>query len=152
MPKASQTTSSECARLSTTPRTRVFSLQFIGVALVLVVAAAIYMSRVPNEFSFDSEHKIQIQRIANELCAAASEKSCELTWAGKSKWFGTLEPSTGGTGKVGLEHIRKALPTPTWQESAESNGVVFKNENYEVFYSSSSGAVSITSAPQSERR
>ncbi len=105
----------------------------------------------PIKVNFDAEHKMEIQRIANELCAAASEKSCELSWGGKSKWFGTLQPSAAGLGKVGLDHIRKALPTPSWQESPESNGVVFRSEKYEVFYSSQSGAVAITSTSERSR-
>jgi hypothetical protein len=125
-------------------------LRVAGAGLLFVFVAALFFFGKAPKSNFDAEHKAQIQNIANDICAAASEKSCELTWGGKSKWFGTLQPSAAGLGRVGLEHIRKALPRPSWQENAEPNGVIFKNEKYEVFCSSQSGAVAITSTSPAE--
>ncbi len=124
----------------------------VGVVLVFGIWALILIFGKPRTLNFSSEDKVRIQSIANELCAAASEKSCELSWSGKSKWFGTLEPSSTGLGRVGLDHIRKALPSPPWQENVESNGVAFRTYEYEVFYSSISGAVSITSTTKADAR
>ena len=135
---------------TTTPKR--LSRTVVGAVLVFAFAALLFIFGRPQTQNFNSEDKTQIQRIANELCAAASERSCELSWGGKSKWFGTLEPSSAGVGKVGLDHIRKALPAPPWQESTDSNGVVFRTTKYEVFYSPGSGAVSITSAAAEDTR
>jgi glutamate 5-kinase len=122
----------------------------VGIGLLVVLATALFLFGKAPKPNFDAEHKAQIQRIANEICAAASEKSCELSWGGKSKWFGTLQPVAASQGKVGLDHIRKALPKSSWQESSEPNGIIFKSEKYEVFYSSQSGAVAITSTSSAE--
>jgi hypothetical protein len=132
--------------LSKTSTPRRLSRWVVGVVLALALLALLFIFGKPRTQNFSSEDKTQIQRIANELCAAASERSCEVSWGGKSKWFGTLEPSSAGAGKVGLDHIRKALPAPSWQENSDSNGVVFRTKDYEVFYSPRSGAVSITRA------
>jgi hypothetical protein len=124
----------------------------VGSGLLLVFITALVVFSAPRRTNFDAEHKAQIQSLANRLCAAASERSCELSWGGKSKWFGTLQPSASGLGKVGLDHIRDALPASSWQETAEPTGVTFKNEKYEVFYSSQSGAVTIaTNSPTAPR-
>ena len=138
--------------LSKTPKPRKLSREVVGTVLVFAFVASLFIFGKPRTQNFSSEDKTHIQRIANELCAAAAEISCELSWGGKNKWFGTLEPSAVGLGKVGLDHIRKALPAPPWQESSESNGVVFRTKEYEVFYSSRSGAVSITSAAGADTR
>ena len=138
--------------LSNTQTPKKLSRPVVGSVLVFAFAALLFIFGRPQTQTFSSEDKSQIQRIANELCAAASERSCELSWGGKSRWFGTLEPSGVGVGKVGLDHIRTALPAPPWQESSESNGVVFKTKEYEVFYSSRSGAVSITRAAAADAR
>ena len=138
--------------LSKTKIPRKVSRPVVGAVLVFAFVALLFIFGRPQTQNFSSEDKTRIQRIANELCAAASEKSCELSWGGKSKWFGTLEPSSAGVRKVGLDHIRKALSAPQWQESSESNGVVFRTKKYEVFYSSTSGAVSITSAAAADTR
>jgi hypothetical protein len=138
--------------LSKTPTPRRLIRPVVGAVLVIAFVALLFIFGKPQTQNFSSETKTQIQRIANELCAAASERSCELSWGGKSKWFGTLEPSAAGVGKVGIDHIRKALPAPAWQESSDSNGVLFRTKEHEVFYSSRSGAVSITSAAAADTR
>ena len=132
--------------LSNTSKLRNLRWSVFGVLLIGSFAAWLIVFRPPPSQNFSAAHKAEIQRIANTVCAAASEKPCELAWGGKSKWFGTLYPPAAGRAKVGLDHIRVALPSPSWQESPETNGVVFKSKEYEVFYSSASGAVSITAA------
>jgi hypothetical protein len=131
--------------VSKDPGNLTFQLRVVGAGLLFVYAVGIFVFGREPKSTFAEDHKTHIQGIANALCAAASEKSCEVTWGGKSKFFGTIQPSSNGTGKVGLDHIRKALPEPSWRESTEPGGVSFNSANYQVFYSSQSGAVSITS-------
>jgi hypothetical protein len=95
--------------LSKTSIPRNARLRLVGVAIFAAFVAAIFVFGLPTQAHFSTEHKMQIQRIANELCAAAAEHPCQLSWGGKSKWFGTLEPSAPGRGKVGLDQVRQVL-------------------------------------------
>jgi hypothetical protein len=138
--------------LSNTTKQLTTRLRVVGVALLFVFVATVFVVGKGNKPNFDAEHRTQIQSIANSLCAAAADKSCNLSWTGKSKWFGEIEPTASGIGKVGLDHIRATLPMPVWQESSQPNGVAFRNSEYEVFYSTQSGAVTITTATAAESR
>jgi hypothetical protein len=138
--------------LSTTTRQLVSRLRIVGVGLFLAFVATVFVLSQDNKANFDAQHRTQIQDLANSLCAAAAEESCNLTWSGKSKWFGTLEPETAGMGKLGLDHLRAALPAPVWQQASQPNGLAFKSNKYEVFYSSQSGAVTITIVTDAQPR
>ncbi len=127
-------------------------LRLVGVALLFAFLATVFVLSQDNKLNFDAAHKTQIQDLANSLCAAAAVKSCNLSWSGKSKWSGTLEPETAGMGKLGLDHLRAALPAPVWQQSSQPKGVAFKSTQYEVFYSSQSGAVTITMVTDAQPR
>jgi hypothetical protein len=120
-------------------------LQNFGWVFLAVVACGIFFFGKPMKVDFSEEHKTQIQQIAIQLCASASEHSCPVTWSGKYKWFGTIQPSTPLQGRVGIDQIRQTLQKPIWTEDIESNGLVFRNGSYEVFYASQSGAITITS-------
>ncbi len=120
-------------------------LQIFGWVFIAIVGCGSIFFGKPMKVDFSEEHKTQIQQIAMQLCASTSEQSCPVTWSGKHKWFGTIQPSTPLQGRVGIDQIRQTLRKPIWAEDIESNGIVFRNGSYEVFYASQSGAVTITS-------
>ncbi len=138
--------------MSNTKRQLVSKLRLVGVGLFFAFVATVFVLSQGNKLNLDAEHRTQIQDLANSLCAAAAVKSCNLSWSGKTKWFGTLEPETAGMGKLGLDHLRAALPAPDWQQLSQPNGVAFKSNQYEVFYSSKSGAVTVTIVTDAQSR
>jgi hypothetical protein len=138
--------------LSNTKRQLLSKLRLVGVGLFFAFVATVFVLSQGNKSNFGASHKTQIQDLANSLCAAAEVNSCNLSWSGKTRWFGALEPETAGMGKLGLDHLRAALPAPFWQQSPQPNGVAFKSNQYEVFYSSLSGAVTITLVTDTQLR
>ena len=64
--------------------------------------------------------KQDIQVIAKRICDAATQIECTVTWSGKQRWFGTLQPQSAGQSKAGLDHVRKALDTGAWQITTQA--------------------------------
>jgi hypothetical protein len=118
-----------------------------GLALTGIVAflAALMCFGKPMKVDFSVGHRQQIQLIAEKLCAEAGAVACPVTWGGKHKWFGVLEPLSAVQGRVGLDHIRQVLRGPEWTEQPVRDGVDFRNGAYLVTYASLSGTVTITS-------
>ena len=122
----------------------------VGVVLISGIwAAAQYFGR-PASVGFLERDKGEIQKIAKSICAAANVENCAIAWGGKHKWFGTLEPTAKAQGVAGLEHVRQALGRENWTLASQPNGTQFTNGLYEVFVSTASGAITITST-ESER-
>jgi hypothetical protein len=117
-----------------------------GLAAVFIfgVGLSIWYSGKPIKPSFSSESRAQIEVVAKKVCAAAREQVCAVTWGGKNKWFGTLEPSSSGLAKAGVDHVRLVLGPPRWAEVSQPNGVSFSDGKIEVFVSAISGAIAIT--------
>ena len=120
----------------------------LAVAFIFGVGLLIWFSGKPIKLSFSSESRAQIEVVAKNICAAAREQVCAVTWGGKHKWFGTLEPSSAGLAKAGVDHVRLVLPPPRWAEVSQPNGVSFSDGKIEVFVSAISGAIAITTVEE----
>jgi hypothetical protein len=118
-------------------------LRLLGTGLFLAFLVYLIFFARPYQYRFSSAHKAEIQRIADRLCAAARAPECAVTWGGKNRWFGYLEPVQGSS-LIGLTSLREVLADPEWSEEDVSNGVMFTGSAYEVFYSLPSGRIVIT--------
>lgn len=123
----------------------------LGVAFIAAVWLSIWLFGKPMKASFSRESRTQIELIAQRICTAAGERDCSIAWSGKHKWFGQLHPSSLGLAKAGLSQVRQALVSPPWFESAQSDGITFSDGKFEVFVSSQSGTISISSVEESPR-
>ncbi len=127
--------------------TRIKTLfRYVGVVFLVVVWLSIWYFGNPMRHSFSDEAKGGIERIAKTICAAANEQSCQVTWSGKHRWFGSLVPVVPDQAIAGIDHVRRALLAPAWVETKQSNGVTFSNGEYEVFVSAESGTITITTS------
>ncbi len=118
--------------------------RYFAAVFMAVLVLSIWRFGQPIQPTFSAEAKTGIERIAKGICAAANEPTCQITWSGKHRWFGTLAPVSSGQAIAGIDHIRAALIAPAWVERAASDGITFSDDKYEVFFSSASGAITIT--------
>ena len=130
-------------------RLKTFS-RYFGVVFLVAVALSIWFFGQPVRPSFSAEAKSGIEGIAKSICAAANEQSCQVTWGGKHRWFGSLVSVVPGQAIAGIDHVRRALIAPAWVESSQSNGVTFSDGTYEVFVATESGTITITTLEHTE--
>jgi hypothetical protein len=122
----------------------------IGVLLIAGIGTLTLYFGKPKTVGFLETDKVEIQGIANRICAAARQNDCTVVWGGKHKWFGTLQPISTEQALAGLDHVRAALGSQAWQASTRDNGTQFTDGRYEVSVSKVSGAITITSSAPSK--
>ena len=130
--------------MNSTTQVRI-AFRYIGAIFLVTLLFSIWHFGKSTPYTFSANDKVEVEGIAKSICIAAGERDCKVTWGGKHKWSGSLIPVAKGQAIAGIDHIRSTLAPPTWVESNATNGVLFSDGKHDVFFSTDTGTISITS-------